>query len=845
MSILMKRGQGRARATINSHRGAKALAPLSFMLAALALIGAPQSSHAGECKAICTSMSATEACRGAGYKAVCTPYLSVEPRQCGTGEKRIGCELWHDPTGRGAMSAQTPDSSYANRLEGGLYSNEEIARLNALQQSIQAEKANASTPNRTNIGTHQSAQYQGEMNHIIASGQERAKAFTEGKEDGTSFQDSFGKWVDRDSKNSQHFAGTAGPPTESGAGENIRLEPGPVTDGISIQPVSGSNPSSANPGATVSTTSNSDPRNAGGGAGTPAANRGAGGGDSAPSQPEFTYTEKDFENSNRRISSDAEGIKDAQDAKGVSRVEDAEGGSRYVNENVTDPCATSATLDGKYSCKGTQDLVKGAQLSNQISQAAGGVATQTIGQAKTMEAQNSGTQSGAMDAAADTQQITGGLQMSLGAVNTILAIEQLKKASQHSSQGQDVQTQMKHANTRSNQDSGESSRTDDGSKQLQAGYVRGGDGTLADNAVENFQLNSQYQLYKTTLTQRDVENAQQAMIQAQQRAAANPQNPAAQMAVQQAQTEFQMRQQRYAMEMARRKQGMNTKERAIQSDLRRIGARVAGEQQSTAGEAEAGGIQSLTTGLGQITTGSLNLYSADQMRDAANNLRSAESSANHIALPTFGELPQGQAIAPRPANVITGSGTVSSGLGSESEASAGDLTSEEENDLANGFGDPLPPQTDADEIALGPPAEPFKTGTTPGGGGGGGGGGGLGGGATTAPATAGNDAEPSARYAELNRNSAGYAGGGGGYASMGGGGGGGGGGNGPDLSGLLAQFLPNKEEESRSGNSILDFGGRRNTAGEQPVSLLDKKINIFHRIHETYQEKTRKGAVGN
>jgi hypothetical protein len=78
---------------------------------------------------------------------------------------------------------------------------------------------------------------------------------------------------------------------------------------------------------------------------------------------------------------------------------------------------------------------------------------------------------------------------------------------------------------------------------------------------------------------------------------------------------------------------------------------------------------------------------------------------------------------------------------------------------------------------------------------------------------------------------------------MGGGGGGGGGAEkGPDLSGLLAQFLPKKDEE-KPGNGILDFGGR-NPASDGPISLLDRNANIFDRIHETYQDKNRRGRIG-
>jgi hypothetical protein len=67
-----------------------------------------------------------------------------------------------------------------------------------------------------------------------------------------------------------------------------------------------------------------------------------------------------------------------------------------------------------------------------------------------------------------------------------------------------------------------------------------------------------------------------------------------------------------------------------------------------------------------------------------------------------------------------------------------------------------------------------------------------------------------------------------------------------DLNGLLAQFLPKADDEA-SKHSILDsvsFNGARNVAGEEPASYLDKNADLFQRIHETMNEKNRKGQVG-
>src|SRR5581483_5999957 len=97
---------------------------------------------------------------------------------------------------------------------------------------------------------------------------------------------------------------------------------------------------------------------------------------------------------------------------------------------------------------------------------------------------------------------------------------------------------------------------------------------------------------------------------------------------------------------------------------------------------------------------------------------------------------------------------------------------------------------------------------------GGGAGSPLGLGGTTSAASDGGNTDPSARYAEIKKSSDDYGSGG---TFMGGGGGGGAGGDaGPDLSGLLAQFLPKKEDENGPSKSIKDFG--RDPASNGPVS---------------------------
>jgi hypothetical protein len=85
----------------------------------------------------------------------------------------------------------------------------------------------------------------------------------------------------------------------------------------------------------------------------------------------------------------------------------------------------------------------------------------------------------------------------------------------------------------------------------------------------------------------------------------------------------------------------------------------------------------------------------------------------------------------------------------------------------------------------------------------------------------------------------------GGGVGMSGGGGKGGGGEsaaGMDLNSLLAGFLPKKDDPAIQGKNIMQFGNQGADA-MGPVSMFDKNVNIFERVHETYQDKHRKGLI--
>jgi len=136
-----------------------------------------------------------------------------------------------------------------------------------------------------------------------------------------------------------------------------------------------------------------------------------------------------------------------------------------------------------------------------------------------------------------------------------------------------------------------------------------------------------------------------------------------------------------------------------------------------------------------------------------------------------------------------------------------------------------------------------------GGAGGGGGGGGVSSGGT-GPVAAGGGAgaaDAAASMAAL-KNSDKYISNGGGAGGYRGGGGGGGGGagtdGGMDLQGMLAALLPKKEDAANDPSMNFGAGAGRAPAADGAVSLLDRSVNIFKRVSDTYMEKSRRGVVG-
>jgi hypothetical protein len=229
---------------------------------------------------------------------------------------------------------------------------------------------------------------------------------------------------------------------------------------------------------------------------------------------------------------------------------------------------------------------------------------------------------------------------------------------------------------------------------------------------------------------------------------------------------------------------------------------------------------------------------AKKMKKAIKDLENAEARADGTFSIGGDDLNQGNPFGDGSTPTINGS--------TDPEVAAAVDESDDTSDLPGSLGDPFNTNINPGPVANAPPAGGFTDQAPKGGGGAGGA---IGGGASAGapPQTAAASEDPQSRYmAERNRASNRYETGGIGRGLAGGGGGVGGSGGpiGPDLSALMEKFMGQKAEDAAAGRGILDFGAGGAGAGQQPYSLLDRSANIFDRIHQTYQDKSRRGVVG-
>lgn len=251
-----------------------------------------------------------------------------------------------------------------------------------------------------------------------------------------------------------------------------------------------------------------------------------------------------------------------------------------------------------------------------------------------------------------------------------------------------------------------------------------------------------------------------------------------------------------------------------------LGSAASAEHKKMADKAKQFGALKLAQGAGQLVSAMFEKKAADQLGQAAQALNSAQASA--IQPPTFS---MGTASAAGAPQTISGSGLMPSS--GSSAATAAQKTGGE-------LGPPVLTSAPNNGLGAAPSPGAFTTGLPPAAGGGNSGSFSPSGGTSAAN---GGDSEPTAKsYDPTTRT--GYTGAGS-MPAGGGGKGGAGGPDGPDLSGLLAKFLPQKEDEAAK-STVVDLTNR-NLAGE--YSLLGRDTNIFQRIHDTYQDKNRRGHI--
>jgi len=447
-----------------------------------------------------------------------------------------------------------------------------------------------------------------------------------------------------------------------------------------------------------------------------------------------------------------------------------------------DECAVSAKIDGNYSCNGTRTLIDTAKVTNALSQTAGSIAVQASGASSMSKAQAEGKQSTMMEAAADTQELGAKIQMATGAVNAVMGILQFKAGSDHKSGG----------GTLSGLNTG---------VRVDNAAAKGGSVVGSKNAAEL-----------------SLAAGGGPTLDTDPRFAGITDRIARQKAIDAYDSE------------------------RVKAAVGRLGTNAASEQARMAKEASAGGLMSTVTGAQQLISGGFGLAAAGNLRKAAETLKAAEGN-------------QGQFMKGGELDLNTGTGQEGSGpsgagafrgTASESTATAAvEDTAKAPNapNLGAGF-NPNPTPTG---LAAPGPGAIGKSGGGSGGGGGGGGGGmpSIGG---TSNAAAQADGEPQSKASDARAGSDQYSLVG--SAPIIGGGGGGGGGAGvappPDVAGMLAALMGKKGEEEQGAKGVLDFGGAAGAGGRGGgnENLHDSKTNLFERIHQTYQDKQRKQAVG-
>lgn len=132
--------------------------------------------------------------------------------------------------------------------------------------------------------------------------------------------------------------------------------------------------------------------------------------------------------------------------------------------NSDGKCATSEKIDGNYQCDSTYRFLDNSKLATTLSQAAGGAAVTASGTIGGIKAQNAGTQSAVMDAAASSQEKAGMLQTTVGLATAAMGAYEIKLSRDH----KNIQDQLDAKQKQQNSYNAETNPAPDGTELFSA-----------------------------------------------------------------------------------------------------------------------------------------------------------------------------------------------------------------------------------------------------------------------------------------------------------------------------------------------------------------------------------------
>lgn len=502
------------------------------------------------------------------------------------------------------------------------------------------------------------------------------------------------------------------------------------------------------------------------------------------------------------------------------------------------PCNNSKSLDSavgtqmQAQCQSSQSIMTMSAITNIVGQQAAAAGQQVEGNAALTDASNQNTLVAQAEANAAMAKTAAGSELGLGGMNAGLAAYQIMTSSKHFDNVDTIKTESdafkKASVTRSNQDgdihAAPSNRPDDGYVYSDAGAQKWAQKIITKDDANLTESLTTYSPTNIAKYKQDIQNLPQQIDTAR---ASNNAVLAGQLQRQLDDSKTKLKEEQDNQKQ--RDSQITSRVKSMTNDVKSVENGASAEQASMGQSLKNSGIMSAIMAGSQMLKGGLDYMAAIQAENAAKALAAVAAS------PTVSFLPDAGAVAPP--NTTNGAVTSLSPdtLVSPTPAPGALGPSGPIGDLGQPF------NTNTTDAPQGPTAGGFTAGNAanpppgaPAAGAAGGGG--------TQPAK--DEAQDTAPKPADNRVPSLY--GGGGY-SGGAVNGGVGADKGPDLSGLLAQFLPKKDDANKEKHDIMDFANRgpaSASGNSEPYSYLGRDVNLFQRVSERMQEKSRLGSVG-